>query len=85
MAVFMRMPKTPVYENYSIVFGKYKVWFARISFITNTVAKAGFEKGRADLFFRLCVFGTDVRHVFVAIFGGQNIHIYIIADMFVYL
>lgn len=77
----MSMPEAAVYEDYCIVFWKDEVRFTRIPFVANTVAKAGFEKSRADLFFRFCIFCADVRHVFMAGFNRKRVHNFIITGL----
>lgn len=73
-AVFMGVPETSVYKDYCVVTWKNKVWFSRITFITDTVSKTGLKQGRAYLFFGFCVLRMDVRHIFMAVFWRKNIH-----------
>lgn len=54
-AVFMGMPEAAVYEDNRIVARKHEVRLAGIAPVTDAVAEACPEQGRADLLFRLRV------------------------------
>ena len=75
LTVFMGVPEAAVYKDYCVVMWKYEVWFTRVTLVTDSVAETGFEKGRANLFFGLCILCTDMRHVFMAVFRRKSIHI----------
>ena len=66
----MGVPKAAVYKDNCIISWEDKVRFPRIALITNSIAESSFPESRANLFFRLSIFRTDMRHVFMAVFRG---------------
>ena len=70
----MGMPETAVYKNDGIVARKNEIWLPRIPLVADPVAETCLEKSRPDLLFGAGIPGSDVRHVFMAVFGGKGVH-----------